>query len=159
MISLEAFGPSDFASYNWFTADTCTQCPVIIVQPEETTLFQVEVVDEHGCATSDEVLITVLISKDISLPNIFSPNGDGVNDELAVPAHPSIAGIERFVIYDRWGSMVFNAVDQLPGSQAGIWDGTFKESPASPGVYTCIAEVSFLDGTFLSLVWDVTLVR
>lgn len=95
----------------------------------------------------------------IFLPNVFSPNGDQVNDELFIPPHPSISSIPRFEIYDRWGALVFRATDPLPGSQGNKWNGTFRDGAVNPGVFTCLAEVEFNDGTTHQVVWDATLIK
>lgn len=71
--------------------------------------------------------------KDNDIPNLFSPNGDGLSDEF------KIAGLQDFpdftlVIYDRWGSEVFNYSNN--GNTNPLWwDGTYKGDPVPTGVY------------------------
>ncbi len=62
------------------------------------------------------------------LPNVFTPNGDEVNDKFA-----SInTGVMQYElkIYDRWGNLVFTSIDALAG-----WDGKIKDKYASDGTY------------------------
>jgi gliding motility-associated-like protein len=158
-LQLQASSDGNIAEYFWLAADTCTTCAAITIHPEVTTIYEIEVVDDHGCMATDQVLITVRVSKDIFLPNVFSPNGDQVNDELYIPPHRSLNAISRFEIFDRWGTLVFHATDQVPGSQGTKWNGAFRETIMNPGVYTCIAELEFGDGSMRRVVWDATLIR
>lgn len=62
------------------------------------------------------------------LPNIFTPNADGINDVY----DPGVKKMRQFEIkiYDRWGSEVFSSNDI-----ANKWDGTRNGSPCEEGVY------------------------
>ena len=61
------------------------------------------------------------------LPNVFTPNGDGVNDLL----EPICGGRSaRFNISDRWGRTVYEVIDEQPS-----WDGRDEWSPCPEGVY------------------------
>lgn len=70
-----------------------------------------------------------------SLPNVFTPNGDGVNDLFVPFPYRSVAYIE-LTVFNRWGSIVFETTD--PDI---LWDGTNRDSGelVSAGVYfyTC----------------------
>lgn len=67
-------------------------------------LWWLEVTDARGCTASDSVVVQLLGEGDIVPPNVFSPNGDGINDAFL------ISGLEdkRFalLVYDRWGTLV-----------------------------------------------------
>ncbi|MBV1888068.1 MAG: gliding motility-associated C-terminal domain-containing protein, partial [Urechidicola sp.] len=71
--------------------------------------------------------------KDNDIPNLFSPNGDGLSDTFA------IAGLQDFpdysmVIYDRWGSEVYNYSNN--GNVNPLWwNGTYNGNPVPEGVY------------------------
>ena len=67
----------------------------------------------------------------ITVPNAFSPNGDGINDEYFIDA----VGIQTldWKIFDRWGQVVFES-DQ-PDAK---WDGRFKGADVPEGVYTYV---------------------
>lgn len=71
------------------------------------------------CATPEE----------ISVPNVFTPNNDGVNDRFMPFAGTTI--IEGYMeIYNRWGQLVFSTEDIDNG-----WDGTSNERMCPDGVY------------------------
>jgi len=88
----------------------------------------------------------------VYIPNIFSPNGDGVNDVLHVRSE-YIKEIS-FCIYNRWGEKVFESQNKNEG-----WDGNYKGKPCSPDVYVYHATIVFEDGTETSRKGNVTLVR
>ena len=98
---------------------SCTICPVTVSTPEETITYYVTVIDSNGCSASDSVSIFVNYENVVWVPNVFSPNGDGVNDILYVRGK-SIESFE-FVIYDRWGEKIFSTNNLDIG-----WDGTFN---------------------------------
>jgi gliding motility-associated-like protein len=65
------------------------------------------------------------------LPNVFTPNGDGQNDEFVPFPYKFVESIE-LQIFNRWGGVVFETTDPEIG-----WDGTHKDSgeACSDGVY------------------------
>lgn len=94
----------------------------------------------------------------IHIPNVFSPDGDGINDVFSVSFGSdlevtSMAG----TIFDRWGNLVYGSKEN-PFN----WDGFFNDEPVMPGVYVYIMQVEYLLGgisrqeTFYG---DVTVVR
>jgi gliding motility-associated-like protein len=89
------------------------------------------------CKISGTLKIDRKACDDIFVPNAFSPNGDLVNDEFRAFALPS-QKILGFSIYDRWGSLVFQASDAT-----STWDGTFRGQPCPQGIYTYF--VQYLD--------------
>lgn len=85
-------------------------------------------VGENGCNDRMEVSFTIL-SPDLFIPNVFSPNQDGINDSFKV----QYQGGENFIleVFDRWGRKMFE--DRNPDSG---WDGTVPGgNPAGAGVY------------------------
>ena len=65
---------------------------------------------------------------DLQVPNVFTPNGDGLNDEFRVQ-YRSLAEFHCWV-YNRWGKLVYEWTDPAKG-----WDGTINGSPAAEGAY------------------------
>ena len=83
-------------------------------------LFQLYAIDEKGCLYTDELKVRVLLNSNIYIANVFSPNGDGVNDLLFPQADPSITSIEYFEIYSRWGEFVYYRKSRL---HRPVWVG------------------------------------
>ena len=92
------------------------------------------------------------------MPNIFSPNFDGLNDVFTVYGDNVINRVVRFQVYDRYGSLLFSAEDFLPGDESNGWDGTVRGRRAQSGIYVYYAELEFLDGELEIVKGDVLLV-
>lgn len=82
-----------------------------------------------GCPSFDTIFIQYENSKNIFMPNAFSPNGDGVNDVFRIPSGFSF-DLELFEIYNRYGERVFET-DQLTHG----WDGQFHNEPQNVNTY------------------------
>ncbi len=87
------------------------------------------------------------------VPGAFSPNGDGVNDELEVFSECMFTTYE-FRVFDRWGAQVFAA--QSPDI---FWDGTSNGRLLPVGVYIWMLNYQADDGSIAALSGDVTLMR
>lgn len=87
---------------------------------------------QDGCTDTAYVAITVLDEVLFYVPNSFTPNNDGKNDEF-IPVLTSGYDRERgyeFTIYNRWGEEVFYS--DTPGVG---WDGTYLNDPVQNGTY------------------------
>jgi len=93
------------------------------------------------------------------IPNIFSPDGDGINDIVFVQTNSKITEVTFFRIVDRWGDMVFEEQFFLPNDPSHGWDGRFKEKPLNPGVFLYWLEMKTDDGTVITRRGDITLVK
>lgn len=75
-------------------------------------VFEVEltVENDEGCASSDVLTVEVLEAMMVFVPSAFTPDNDGVNDGFG----PVMLGVDEFrmVIYDRWGTPVFETEDE-----------------------------------------------
>ena len=76
---------------------------------ENINTYQVTVVDTCGNTASDMVKITAFLDCKMTIPNVFTPNGDGINDLFLV----SGIGLKTYslTIFDRWGKKVFESND------------------------------------------------
>ena len=101
----------------------------------------------------------VLKNREVYIPNAFSPNGDGINDWLTVFASDQVKKVNQFLVYNRWGEVVFEAHNFLPNNLSVGWDGTFKGEPLNPSVLVYWAEVEFVDGLVILFKGDVTIVK
>lgn len=94
----------------------------------------------------------------IYIPNIFTPNDDGINDvfTVMVSADTPIDGMEGS-IFDRWGNQIFNS-----GDNPFSWNGKFHNDVMMPGVYVYVIHVRYtLEGKAYeeTFTGDVTLIR
>jgi gliding motility-associated-like protein len=116
-------------SYQWSPAAGLSN-PLVadpVAMPEVTTTYRLTVTNAGGCAWSDTAKIEVY--RRFTLPNAFTPNGDGKNDVFRIP--PGIGvGLVRFEVYDRLGVRVFMTTEVARG-----WDGTVDGVKQPAGVY------------------------
>ncbi len=107
-----------------------------------------------GCADTATALVIIDAPTGITVPNIFSPNGDGINDNWFIT---SSGYCELHAeIYNRWGQLVY----QLLGVN-DVWNGIMNNgNPASEGTYYYIIEAkSCLDGKAYKVSGYMTLVK
>lgn len=130
-----------------------------VISPSATQVYTLSFTDNTlGCTTQDSILITVidpseLDCKEAFLPNAFTPNDDGRNDEFGLSNPYAISDLISFEIFDRWGGLVFLTDDPFER-----WDGSFKGEPMNPGVL--LYKVRFrCDGEELVNVGSVSLIR
>ena len=158
-------GPIGQVTYEWFPDPTLNcpnaefDCPNPTVQPVNPTTYILTITDSDGCETLDSVEILVNKRRQVFIPNSFSPNGDGINDFFLVFAHEkSVARINSFRVFSRWGELVFENFNFPPNDANFGWDGTFLEEDMDASVFVYTAEVEFIDGEILQYRGDVFLV-
>lgn len=117
---------------------------------------KLQVANTAGCTdtTTQELNIESIIA--FYVPNVFSPNGDNINDEFR--GLGNILGVSNFkmAIYDRWGSLIY-----LTENPTAAWNGKLGNggSDANEGVYLYKISFKKLDGQLELLQGTVTLVR
>lgn len=147
-------------SYHWSPAEglSCIDCSNPAIAQPINYRYQLNVNNAFGCQDSARVFVQVDEDKIIYTPNVFSPNDDGVNDYFQIFPNCSVATIDKFQIFDRFGNLIHSINPILDFSnQQVLWDGTFNGSKASMGVYLWLLDFSMVDGTKRSLQGDVTL--
>jgi len=134
-------------------------CLEVVVDPLETQTYTLTAFDINGCSGTDEIIVDVDKNRNVFVPNVFSPNGDGNNDRFKPFIGPGVENINSFQVFDRWGEVLFSRSGKyIPGDldQTG-WDGTLNGRQMNPGVYIYLIEVEFVDGQVLLYRGDVTL--
>ena len=87
-----------------------------------------EMTNSHGCSCQSEDFDISVSESMLVVPNVFTPNGDGVHDEFRV-VYRSLKEFHCW-IYNRWGHLVYKWDDPAKG-----WDGTIHGRPAAAGAY------------------------
>ncbi len=149
------------ANLAWTGLDTgaCANCLTQIVAPVITTAYSVSLTSVDGCSDRDSVTIAVTREQQLYIPNIFSPNGDGINDVLAISADAGVRELSVMDIYDRWGNLVFRFEHKAPDDPTAHWDGNFNGQALNPGVYAYRVVVEYASGETEVRYGDVTLLR
>lgn len=142
-------------AYEWTPAGglSCTDCLSPVASPTATTVYTVKTFDANGCDATSVVEVKVL-TKEIVIPNIFTPNGDHINDVLQfkITGYSSVS----LRIYNRWGEAVFTTDD--PDT---MWNGYIQRTgdPAPEGVYYYVLEAKDTGDTAIKNQGYITLAR
>ena len=106
--------------------------------PEEagSYLVSLQVSNQIGCMDTSSQVIVVEHDPVVFIPNAFTPDGDGLNNEFTAvfPENMKLASYELF-IYDRWGELVFYSQDPKQG-----WDASLAGFDAPDGVYSYLVK-------------------
>ncbi len=157
--------PNDeITSINWSPSEglSCSDCLNPIATPTSDIVYTVEITS-GVCADTASVSITVNVvvpSGGIYIPNIFSPNGDGINDVLTVFAvDKQVKTVTTFQVYSRWGEAVFQGFGLRPNDVTTGWDGKYRGKDVDFGVFAWYAEVELMTGEKKVVKGDVTVLR
>ncbi|MBK7174998.1 MAG: gliding motility-associated C-terminal domain-containing protein, partial [Bacteroidales bacterium] len=146
MTRLEAL--PGYASYRWNTGDSTSS---VLVTSEGW--YRVIMQTEEGCTSSDSLMMLYSFAP-FTMPNAFTPDGDGKNDAFRPVTLPEKVQSFSMYIYDRWGRQVFATKDLGNG-----WNGIIDGKPAPMGVYTYVISYSNQAGEVRKKTGMVTLVR
>lgn len=145
------------ATVNWLPPNSTkpTTGYTVTASPEQPTTYTA--IASRGACASD---VTVHIDsysagcfpKDAFIPNTFTPNGDGENDQFRVLGF-KIDQV-NLSIYNRWGEKVFETEDLSIG-----WDGKYKGKPVDVGVFGWYLKAKCVNGEETFIKGNVTLIR
>ncbi len=150
-------------AYDWSPPgliDCTMDCSVVEWTPAQSVSLSLTVTSEQACLATDSIFVEVIKTRNIYIPNAFSPNFDGVNDYFTIYGRASaIQQIDQLAVYDRWGGLVYEGKGLTPGAPLTGWDGSAGGAPLPAGVYTYVARVRFLDEVVVAYIGAVSLVR
>jgi gliding motility-associated-like protein len=161
-INLDPQFSSNFNTISWTGQGnfSCIDCENPTFIPFFDGLITVNIQDENGCKASDSLFLKIDDQSFLILPNIFSPNDDGINDFLTINYYGrSISQIVSFNVYDRWGGLV-HSLDQINiNSGESIWDGYGGANKVEVGVYTFSLRVALINGVEIAKVGNISVIR
>lgn len=137
----------DIQSISWTNGVhlSCDTCFTPFAKPVNDTLFKLTITSKDNCMDTDSVYFRIEKNRRFYAPNIFSPNGDRINDFFTILGSKEVAQIDRLMVYDRWGNPVYDGMN-LPANQLNSgWNGKNKDGALIPGLYTWYAELRFKD--------------
>lgn len=141
------------ASFTWSPINdlSCIDCISTIATPSNDITYCIDVTSVDGCV--DYACVEIIIKcGEVFVPNAFSPNNDGHNDELTVYGN-CIKDIV-FRIFDRWGEMVYESFD--PKEK---WDGKYKGYEVTAGVFVYQFTAKLKSGEFITKNGNITVVK
>ena len=152
---------ADVNSVLWTPASTIVRSnyPGVIVKPNETTRYTVEVKNAGGCVSRDQVTVNVICDgANVFIPNTFSPNGDGAND-IFYPRGSGLFSIRSFRIFNRWGEIMFEKNECKPNDPTAGWDGTHNGRKLNTDVFVYTIEVVCNNSSIMTFKGNITLLQ
>jgi gliding motility-associated-like protein len=109
-------------------------------------------VSNATCTVVDSITPVKVVESALDVPNVFTPNGDGKNDEFRV-AYKSLISFHA-IVFNRWGRKVYEWSDPGRG-----WDGKIGGKVAAPGAYYYMIDAEGSDGIKYKKKGDINLIR
>jgi len=107
---------------------------------------------DQSCLTATSIQLYV--------PTAFSPNGDGTNDLLQIFTQSNgPLFVTNFQVLDRWGNLVYSALEQPLTYTTPAWNGMTAKGPADIGIYVYVVQVRTQRGLTKTISGEVTLLR
>ena len=131
--------------YSWNTGETFSE---ITVRPQSTMTYVVTGTNAPGCKDTANVEIKVQLC-DIKIPNVITPNGDGVNDRFLIE-NLEILSLAKLQIYNRWGRLVYES-EQYKND----WDA----NSVSGGTYFYTLEIQYINGIIKNYSGTITVIN
>ena len=149
-LTLRATANSPTLAFQWSPpvglSDPSVLNPVLTAVQDQT--YTLTAIGDFGCRATDQM--TVKILKLVTVPNVFSPNGDGVHDVWNIPNLADYPG-STVEVFNRYGQQVFYSVGYNTP-----WNGTRNGQALPVGTYYYIVQ---LKNGFKPLSGSVTILR
>ncbi len=122
--------------YAWSTGATT---PKIMV--DKTNNYAVTVTNRCGTYNDDVDITFKKCGCNVYVPTVFSPNGDGINDDLEVHFGCDFDyQVKRFQIFNRWGGRVFG----IDNTNTIKWNGQMNNQALNPDTYVWFLEYTYI---------------
>jgi len=122
----------------------------------DTGWFQVVLIvsTEHGCSDTAYSDVYIKDIYTIYIPNAFTPDGDGFNEEFKPELYNIKSDGYSFLIFNRWGALIFETNDV-----SKAWNGTYNGNPCWADTYIYSIQYIDIDGIIRTEYGSVTLIR
>ncbi|MEM6398512.1 MAG: proprotein convertase P-domain-containing protein [Bacteroidota bacterium] len=158
-INVQTTTPEGTVSWSPNVSCLDSSCLEVILQPLESTIYTLELVDGSGCTARDDIQVLVDRNRTAFAPTAFSPNEDGTNDRFTIYGDAGTVTIQDLSIFDRWGNRLFFA-EELPLNDESVgWDGRSNGQLLNPGVFVYQFRAVWLDGREETILGEVTLLK
>ncbi len=125
-----------------------------VSNPKDSIEYVLRVSNAEGCTATDTINVRLFfLEPGLYVPTAFTPNGDAINNTFK-PIALGIRSLDNFVIYNRFGELVFQT------SQIGKgWDGKYKAAAQGTDTFVWYAEATDYKGRKLKKKGTVVLIR
>jgi gliding motility-associated-like protein len=154
-VELNGSASGNTVSIAWTPAATLTGANTFtpIAKPSTTTTYTMRVVNDQGCTSNDDAVVTV-IPYCVKVMNAFTPNGDGINDRWLVTNGAACTNQIVVKVFNRYGNEVYSNENYQNN-----WDGTYKGKPVPDGTYYYVINYRLISGRVVPAKGDVTILR
>lgn len=115
--------------------------------------YKIQITDPHTCITTDSLLMQILKKPGYYLPTAFTPNGDGLNDDVR-PYLVGMKSLKSFSVFNRWGNLVF-----FSKKEGEAWNGKSNGVNQDNGVYVWILEFYDSNNKLVTEKGTITIIR
>ncbi|WP_170110467.1 T9SS type B sorting domain-containing protein [Flavilitoribacter nigricans] len=158
-ISLQAETVGNIVAYQWVPEIIDSGGPNTDFVATQDMDIRLVVEDDQGCRAVAGLPLTIVLG-DIYVPDVFSPNDDGVNDGFTFFSDLGSGEQILFLrIFDRNGGLLFSTEEQPLNEERLGWDGRQNGRELPEGVYVYHGAILYGNGYIRHLKGDVTLVR
>jgi gliding motility-associated-like protein len=126
------------SNFNWFVNDLPQGTSLNAYTFNTSGNYTIELVAwqfDPTCADTFSLTISVYDSVIIQIPNVFTPNNDGINDYFSLNSNFELQADVSIV--NRWGNVVFSFTGNINAGTTNLWDGKdiFTQFPVFDGTY------------------------
>ena len=114
--------------YSYWEDEELTKPVLRPAEIDEGGIYYIKGTDDAGCFSA--LGITVKVAPLLFVPNSFTPNGDGKNDQFVYRAAGGFKELSFFKVFNRWGQEIFTT-----RSLGDFWDGTYNGKQQETGTY------------------------
>jgi len=144
--------------WNWDMDDGTTQTGKMVYYSYPVSgdyrVF-LEVTDENICIDTISKTVHIYEELNVFIPNMFTPNGDGINDVWKPIMSEYVKEGYKLSVFDRWGQVIFQTTDTDKG-----WDGTVNGNLSAPNaVYSYRIIVRDFTGYDHEFIGHITVVK
>lgn len=141
-------------SYQWLPATGLSSAAISnpTVTTSQEIQYTIKITAASGCQTVDTLLVRIF-DRHLYVPNVFSPNGDGINDVLYINAI-RLSRFNYFRVFNRYGKKLFETNNPAFG-----WDGKLNGQLQPVDTYVWMAEAIDNAGVQVNAQGTVTLLR
>ncbi len=129
-ISVSIVGGTQPYQITWNTGDSTS-----VINNLRAGQYFVTITDNNGCTKSLGIMLPENPILCLGIPNAFTPNGDGINDEWIIE-YIDMYPAAVVNVFNRWGQHIYNGTF---GSEP--WDGKFKGKYVPAGPYQYIIDL------------------
>lgn len=149
------------SSYLWEPQGglSCVTCPAPVAAATSSMKYLVTATNEYYCTDTTSVYILTFVSAGVTMPNAFTPNGDGQNDYFYVIGSRDIQKVRNLSVFDRVGNKIFEAVNTPANDRSYGWDGTVNGKGVDIGAYVYYAVIEYADGSTQTIKGTVLVIR